>query len=763
MARKESIKDIIKARNKKGDLFQKFIGWLTNVNNGLQVCKKQFENPEIARQIEAVKLSSFLGAIDNIISKVYAQKKLLEKVRIRLGRNTITIAVAGEARIGKSTFLQSFTGLNNNQIPTQVTGACTSTQSIISHIDSDDGYAIVHYYEKDAFLNIVIKNRYEKLKWDTACLATISNFKEDFPNHKRPVDAIEIEIYDDLKLYYDNIDDICKNIFDQFKMQERLDDLNNVKEFVTYSKESGLTQSRASNLVVKKVEIFCKFPMDDVGQISVIDTPGMNTTTEERDREILCDVLNNSADFVLLFGAPGTLGLSAVETRLCSDFRQCMPLLAGDELNKRAFFLANQGKFVDDKGALYRDSTNEEFNKLHYNAYEKGLIPVAKYIRLNAKDPQQVQENVLDPLLNYLSENFPEFDDAQEKAAKEILVGIGKDVETLLADIDKELGFIQVADTNGFSKLFLNEFEQLLSRLSSHLSRTLEGMMPSREIDIEAYMDGVDNTSQGNVFTKTLNQIFTDYNEKMPDFLTINAIQNEMFNNPGLGGAAFFNLMGHLRCYIISLFAAMDANCQQIVEDAKIKLENVFRDPAAGRMGGVKELENMHGSEFFEALARFAKTVKAPILTEQLETYAKFNLSFSGFMAHKVSKNLDSVRNCGYMKVVEQIDFSSAEAIQEVLAELGRRAMNDVAVELSQSLSSEPNEAVFAMSENFVDITLRTKSVKDDWSELYFVLKGDVWPEHFNPNHSTNHSMLQMRENLLGLKSLVNLLKKLVV
>ena len=154
--------------------------------------------------------------------------------------------------------------------------------------------------------------------------------------------------------------------------------------------------------------------------------------------------------------------------------------------------------------------------------------------------------------------------------------------------------------------------------------------------------------------------------------------------------------------------------------------------------------------------------MKAPILAEQLDVYAKFKLSFSGFMAHKVSAKLDPVRISGYRKVVDQVDFSSAEAIQEALSDLGRCAMNDVAVELSQTLSSEPNEAVFAMSENFVDITLRTKAVKEDWSNLYEALKGDIWPELFNPNHSANRSMLQMRENLAGLKSLVDLLKQLV-
>lgn len=758
--RKEKIKSIVEERKSKSELFRQYIDWLTNINSGLENCKSQFENPEIVKQLDPTLLSSFAGSIKNISEKITDQKQLLEKVCQRFKRNTITIAVAGEARIGKSTFLQSFTGLTDNQIPTQVSGACTSTQSTISHVDTDRGYAIVYYYEKEVFLSSVLKKLYEKLSWDAAHLLSINDFKTDFPQHDRPVDASEIQIYDDLKLYYDNIDEICRDVFNKFKTQEKVENLDDVGNFVTYSQDADKVQTRVSNLVVKKVEIFCRFPIDDVGQISVIDTPGMNTNTEVRDREILSDVLNNSADFVLLFGAPSALGFSAVDTRLCSDFRKCMPLLAGEKLENRAFFVVNQGIFLAQDGSVLRDSTNERNNQLHYQHFTNGEIPAAQYIRLNAKDPKQVQEKVLDPLLDYLSEEFPRLDALQVAAAKEILAGIGKEVEALLADIDNELGFMRTTDPSDYRR-FRSEFEQLLPRLSSHLSMALNDMMPSRGIDTAAIMG---TAPQGNVFTETLKQIVRNYKneENTPDFLTINAIQNEMFNNPGQGGAAFFNLMSHLRCYIIGLFAAMDANCQQIVEEAKIKLENVFRNTEAGCLGGIKELDDKHGSEFFEALARFAKTVNAPILTEQLDSYAKFKLSFSGFMAHKVSAKLDPVRTCGYMKVVGQIDFSSAEAIQEALSDLGRCAMNDVAVELSQTLSSEPNEAVFAMSENFVDITLRTKAVKEDWSNLYEALKGDIWPELFNPNHSANRSMLQMRENLAGLKSLVDLLKQLV-
>lgn len=337
--RKGKIKAIVDQRKRNSESFREYTEWLINVSNRLEDCRRHLENPEISGQLDAAKQSSFISSIANISKNISDQRQLLEMVYQRFNRNTITIAIIGSARIGKSTFLQSFTGLTDMQIPTQVSGACTSTQSIISHIDDDQGYAIVRYYSKDEFINN-IKNSYEKLHWDTAYLTSIEGFKSDFDQRECPEDTQEKQIYGELKLYRDNIDAINENVFQRSRTYVKVENLDEIGQFVTYSQENDIVQARASNLAVKKVEIFCKFPVDDVGQISVIDTPGMDTSTEDRDRDILIDVLKNSADFVLLFGCPNAKGFTAVDARLCSDFRKHMPLL-DKKLERRAFCIVN--------------------------------------------------------------------------------------------------------------------------------------------------------------------------------------------------------------------------------------------------------------------------------------------------------------------------------------------------------------------------------------------------------------------------------------
>ena len=74
LSRKDKIAAIVDNRRRNGELFKQFINWLTNLDNGLLNCKKQFENPEISGQLEAAKLSGFIGSIDNISEKILACK-----------------------------------------------------------------------------------------------------------------------------------------------------------------------------------------------------------------------------------------------------------------------------------------------------------------------------------------------------------------------------------------------------------------------------------------------------------------------------------------------------------------------------------------------------------------------------------------------------------------------------------------------------------------------------------------------------------------
>ena len=59
----------------------------------------------------------------NLREKINHSLYELEKVKNRIKRSTINIGVSGQARVGKSTLLQTISGLTDEQIPTGSGGA----------------------------------------------------------------------------------------------------------------------------------------------------------------------------------------------------------------------------------------------------------------------------------------------------------------------------------------------------------------------------------------------------------------------------------------------------------------------------------------------------------------------------------------------------------------------------------------------------------------------------------------------------------------
>ena len=77
---------------------------------------------------DALKLELQGFKSDEILRDIAKVSELLHILEARFSRKTINIGVSGRARVGKSTLLQSISGLSDEQIPTgsglPVTGGC---------------------------------------------------------------------------------------------------------------------------------------------------------------------------------------------------------------------------------------------------------------------------------------------------------------------------------------------------------------------------------------------------------------------------------------------------------------------------------------------------------------------------------------------------------------------------------------------------------------------------------------------------------------
>ena len=306
MTRTERIDAILKKRQETAAVIDGYHKWIRRAQGALM----EFKDKVLSDFAEQDKIPTQKGLLSfsDQASKLMEDMSVADSAFVKLSnhfaKKTISIAVVGIARNGKSTFLQSLTGLDNDQIPAQDGNACTSTQSLIVN-DNGGRWAKAYYYTREAFLQ-VISNCYQLMKWGVPSFNTISGFLEDFGSRSAPDELALKNVWEQLKLYYGHIRELDDNVFIPRLDSEPLD-MARVKETVTY--DEGAT--RHQNIAVSRVEIHCPFPAEDVGAVSVVDTPGLNAASQERDKMILTDVLNRTADFVLFVQIPESLPVSA--------------------------------------------------------------------------------------------------------------------------------------------------------------------------------------------------------------------------------------------------------------------------------------------------------------------------------------------------------------------------------------------------------------------------------------------------------------------
>jgi hypothetical protein len=112
----------------------------------------------------------------DISSGINASLELLHVLKARLSRDTINIGVSGRARVGKSTLLQAFSGLGDDQIPTGRGLPVTAVHSRIFH-STIHSRATLSLHSFDSFRKDVLAPYHEALALPAAP-SNIAAFRE---------------------------------------------------------------------------------------------------------------------------------------------------------------------------------------------------------------------------------------------------------------------------------------------------------------------------------------------------------------------------------------------------------------------------------------------------------------------------------------------------------------------------------------------------------------------------------------------------------
>lgn len=213
-----------------------------------------------------------INYVTSVIGQINLELNALKKLKSRFSRPTLNIGVVGRARQGKSRLLQSLTGLSKAEIPDGDDQHCTGVRSNIYHKPGIETYAEIYFHSESSFLNEAIAPYYQQLNLGKVPQSIELFAESTLPELDTEKTALDRAKYEHLKKYHQHIQE-----YRQFFHQNTLRiSKEQIRQYVAQDTIEG--DRIYCYLAVKKVDIYCSFPNQDIGQIALVDMPGLGDT-----------------------------------------------------------------------------------------------------------------------------------------------------------------------------------------------------------------------------------------------------------------------------------------------------------------------------------------------------------------------------------------------------------------------------------------------------------------------------------------------------
>lgn len=373
------------------------------------------ENPKVEETLSLINTNELRKAI-----KLQQQKlEILEK---RFGRKTIRIAMIGEERQGKSTFLRSISGLNSDKvIPAYDGGSCTGAASVIHNIDGNFRVEL-EFFSLEEFLQTV-RGKLERFFPDKHLIINsvddlLAINPTDFNN---PDNKIQDEFKAFISSYCEHVDEY-RDLLGRHNLT--LTDENEVVKYVAqydrcetpqdgfYPKEIDDENGKVKTvyqknyyqyIAVKHADIYKKFENIESRRIELVDTVGLGDVSNlDAIEEAMFDVLRKDCDAAVDIYRPDPLA-ETIKKMQYDILEKIRVNLADREPEKWIVYVFNKvksglGVNVSKVGPLL-------------NKYNESTRPTAWAKIIDGRDDEDVKQNLIIPLLNLITTNLPYLDD----------------------------------------------------------------------------------------------------------------------------------------------------------------------------------------------------------------------------------------------------------------------------------------------------------------------------------------------------------------
>ena len=694
------IEDIIIQRSPLANNLEKVIA--PNLQNLYQAIKSLEVNrqKQLEQCADRQEIVTKLQKIDfsHILQKIKNELEVVDKLRLRFTRKTINIGVVGLARQGKSTLLQILSGLTDAEIPSSDRMPCTSVQSTIYHQAEGNTYAKVYFHSESSFLKEVIAPYYQQLNF-TPIPQTIEDFRhQKFPeqptNHKNPAKAESVykHLHDD---YYACLD---KYAF-LLKPEQRQEIIKQeqIREFVSQDYDFQGQPLLFNHLAVKEVEIFCHFGKVGVEKTGLVDMPGLGDT-RLGDADRMIKALGEDVDFIIFVRKPVATGdfWKQDDIDLYDDAYQALKEKL--PLNLWSFMVLNH------------DETNWNRCQDLKNTLVNQPIRVGGCIIVNCKDSEQANQ-LLATVVNYLANNITNLDKRYAESCQNSLKEIQISINAELEKARKIFGKTVQVETNTVS--FLPQVEELLKTITIGLENLFETLRYKRENEDQFFKEQVEDIIQACKEDTGLPSI-TNIEERNKDVKGY--------------GTTYEQYMNEIRAHLSQKFLSLDDSLKKSVEELKSQVADVLI-----KQGKLGELTETQGTEFLKEMAKILPEEiidgKPSKLKFGFQVLTDFELSYRGFVQHRIRKHLD-ILTPNENEVLQLGKTPNAQIVLTNLKTAHQQAVYGCEEALVDFLK-EPSQAAFAIVEEFLDRILRAADVKTEWKMFILQSREKIWQSQF--------------------------------
>ncbi|MCZ7460428.1 hypothetical protein [Streptomyces sp. WMMC940] len=671
---------------------------------------------------------------------------VLATVRSRVSRSTVNIGVSGRARNGKSTLLQSLSGLDDRQIPSGRGQPVTAVRSRIYHSATDRGARLTMHTETSFIQDVIAPYHTELGIQPTPCnLPEFASF-----GYPRPADGVGgpdqprlAPILARVREAQEALDSYRQNLTGEV----RTVDLSDIREWVAYP-ESGPVPVKRPYLAVRDAAITCPFPIEDVTALGLVDMPGLGELVPEAEAHHL-DGLRNDVDFVIVVKRPtDTNSMWAEEDARALQLIGSVCTVA--DVRDFTLVLVNTGDCLPENIKALEADLRERLNGPDT---DRGYWVVLA----DGADSDAVRDEVLQPVLEHLATALPRMDEA---VIEDAVAVCRERRDRIVAELAAWSATLRAVAVPTSTELTIARAEELREEVAASLQGWVDTLRVRAEDD---YEDTEFSERVGEVHRSVRAWVLSGFGEGAEAWRE-RALKRFRVDRASLPFASAE--LNRVRVEMARRFSAVDDLLMRRQDEYWAGLVAALGPRLALVVDGTADCAAPgRPQDFLPALARALREAPdpCPVLAETLDFALDVRLDYRTRVLPRLRRALgvlhpetdDPSRENGptTLLAVPRTE-EGAELLLERVTQLARQAAYDAQAVLAQEPETAA-QALFAYGEQFEDAFVRSESSQAEFRRLVDGFQDRMWPGDGAGPQAAPAQVRRLRSLVVELRNLI--------